>query len=119
MITFAGSGVRLGGLRPGGAARPMFAPTGLNAWARFSRWVALSSGPIAIANGLADVSRIDRPAARTNSAARNGANANSLLAGRNRRPPSVARPSPVRTPALYPNRRLIIAAGMASEKYAP
>jgi hypothetical protein len=42
----------------------MFAPTGLNDWARFSRWVAFSSGPIAITKGLAEVSRIDRPAAR-------------------------------------------------------
>ena len=48
----------------------MFAPTGLNAWARFSRWVALISGPIAMTNGLAEVSRMDSPAASTNSAMR-------------------------------------------------
>ena len=48
----------------------MFAPTGLNAWARLSRWVALSSGPIAMTNGLAEVSRMDSPAASTNRATR-------------------------------------------------
>ena len=78
----------------------MFAPTGLNACARFSRWVALCSGPIAIANGLAEVSRIDRPAASTNSATRNGTYASSSLAGKNRSPPTVASPSPVSTPVL-------------------
>ena len=78
----------------------MFAPTGLNACARFSRWVALSSGPIAIANGFADVSRIDRPAASTNSATRNGANASIWAAGKNMTPPIVASPRPVSTPVL-------------------
>ena len=78
----------------------MFAPTGLNAWARLSRCVALSSGPIAITNGLAEVSRIDSPAASTNRATRNGTNSSSLLAGMNSRPPTVASPSPVSTPVL-------------------
>ena len=48
----------------------MLAPTGLNDWARLSRRVAVSSGPIAMAKGLAEVSRIDSPAASTNRAAR-------------------------------------------------
>ena len=48
----------------------MFAPTGLNDWARLSRWVALSSGPIAMTKGLAEVSRIDSPAASTKRARR-------------------------------------------------
>ena len=52
------------------SSTPMFAPTGLKAWARLSRWVALPSGPIAITNGLADVSRIDSPAASTKRAIR-------------------------------------------------
>ncbi len=53
------------------SSTPMLAPTGLNDWARFSRRVAVSSGPIAMAKGLAEVSRMDRPAASTNSAIKN------------------------------------------------
>jgi hypothetical protein len=55
---------------------------------------------MAITKGLAEVSRMERPAARTNSAARNGVNASSSLAGTKRRPPTAARPSPVSTPVL-------------------
>ena len=79
---------------------PMFAPTGLNAWARFSLWVALSSGPIAMTKGFAEVSRIDSPAASTNRAIRKGANFSSPLAGMKSSPPTAASPSPVSTPAL-------------------
>jgi len=100
MITLAGSGVRFGRISTAPSSTPMFAPTGLNACARFSRWVALSSGPIAIANGFAEVSRIDRPAASTNSATRNGAKVSIWAAGKNMTPPTVASPSPVRTPVL-------------------
>ena len=78
----------------------MFAPTGLNAWARLSRCVAVGSGPMEITNGLADVSRIDRPAASTNSAMRKKPYSSSLPAGMNRNPPTVASPSPVSTPVL-------------------
>ena len=100
MITFDGSGVRFGRISTAPSRTPMFAPTGLKACARFSRWVAVSSGPIAIANGLAEVSRIDKPAASTNSATRNGANSSSELAGKNSTPPTVASPRPVSTPVL-------------------
>jgi len=78
----------------------MFAPTGLNACAKFNRWVADSSGPIAITNGFAEVSRIDSPAASTNSAHRKNPYCSSRLAGMNRTPPSDASPRPVSTPAL-------------------
>ena len=78
----------------------MFAPTGLKAWARFSRWVALSSGPIAMTKGLAEVSRIDSPAASTNSATRKNTNSSSRLAGMKSSPPTVASPRPVSTPVL-------------------
>jgi hypothetical protein len=72
MMTFEASGVSCGRMRTAPSRTPTFAPTGLKDWARLSRWVALPSGPIAITNGFADVSRIDSPAARTKSATRNG-----------------------------------------------
>ena len=100
MIVFSASDVIAGRMSTAPSRTPMFAPTGLKAWARLSRCVALSSGPIAITNGLADVSRIESPAARTNSATRNGANSSSELAGMKSRPPMDARPSPVSTPVL-------------------
>ena len=78
----------------------MFAPTGLNACARFSRWVALISGPIAITKGLAEVSRMESPAASTNSATRKNPYARSWLAGMKSNPPTVASPRPVSTPVL-------------------
>ena len=101
------------------SSTPMLAPTGLKAWARLSRCVALPSGPIAITKGLADVSRIESPAARTNRARRKNPYTSAELAGMKSSPPIAARPSPVSTPTLYPKRRLIRAAGMASVKYAP
>ena len=70
MIVLDASEVMLGRMITAPSSTPMFAPTGLNACARLSRCVALSSGPIAITNGFAEVSRIDRPAASTNSASR-------------------------------------------------
>ena len=70
MIVLDASEVICGRMSTAPSSTPMFAPTGLNAWARLSRWVALSSGPIAITNGLADVSRIDSPAASTKRARR-------------------------------------------------
>jgi hypothetical protein len=53
-----------------------------------------------MANGLAEVSRIDMPEASTKSDTRNGRKAISRLAGKNRTPPRVASPRPVSTPAL-------------------
>ena len=53
------------------SSTPMLAPTGLNDCARLSRRVPVSSGPIAMTNGLAEVSRMDRPAASTNRAIKN------------------------------------------------
>ena len=70
MIVLDASEVIWGRMSTAPSRTPMFAPTGLNDWARLSRWVALSSGPIAITKGLAEVSRIDSPAARTNRANR-------------------------------------------------
>ncbi len=49
----------------------MFVPTGLNAWARFKRRVAVLSAPSDITYGFADVSRIEQPAAIANRATRN------------------------------------------------
>jgi len=49
----------------------MFVPTGLNAWAKFSRRVAVLSGPSEMTYGLAEVSRIEQPAAIANRATRN------------------------------------------------
>ena len=49
----------------------MFVPTGLNAWARLSRRVAVASEPSEMTYGFAEVSRIEQPAAIANSATRN------------------------------------------------
>ena len=49
----------------------MFVPTGLNAWARFNRRVAVLSGPSEMTYGFAEVSRIEQPAAIANRATRN------------------------------------------------
>jgi hypothetical protein len=70
MIVLAASEVICGRMSTAPSRTPTFAPTGLKAWARLSRCVALPSRPIAITNGLADVSRIDRPAASTKRAKR-------------------------------------------------
>ena len=53
------------------SSTPMFVPTGLNAWAKFSRRVAVLSGPSEMTYGLAEVSRIEQPAAIANRATRN------------------------------------------------
>jgi hypothetical protein len=70
MMTFDASEVSDGRMSSAPSSTPMFAPTGLNAWARLSRCVAEFSGPIAMTNGLAEVSRIDKPAASTKRASR-------------------------------------------------
>ena len=49
----------------------MFVPTGLKAWARFRRRVAVASEPSDMTYGLAEVSRIEHPAAIANRATRN------------------------------------------------
>ena len=59
----------------------MLVPSGLNACARLSRRVADSSGPSEITYGLAEVSRIEQPAAMANSAKRNASKVMILLAG--------------------------------------
>ena len=53
------------------SSTPRLEPMGLNACAKLRRRVALCSGPMDITKGLALVSRMDRPAARVNSAVRN------------------------------------------------
>ena len=71
MIVLLSSGVRLGRMSTAPMSTPRLAPTGLNDCARLSRWVALASSPIAMTKGLAEVSRIESPAASTKSASRN------------------------------------------------
>jgi hypothetical protein len=100
MIVLAASDVIWGRMTTAPSSTPMFAPTGLNDCARLSRCVALCSGPIAMTNGLAEVSRIESPDASTKSATRKGTNSSRLLAGMNSRPPIEASPSPVSTPVL-------------------
>lgn len=78
----------------------MFVPSGLNAWARLSRLVAVSSGPRESTYGFADVSRIEQPAAIAKSATRKASNVMILLAGKKAKEPSAARPRPVSKPTL-------------------
>ena len=61
----------LGRISVEATSTPMFVPTGLNAWARFSLRVAVFSEPSERTYGLAEVSRIEQPAAIANSATRN------------------------------------------------
>src|ERR1700730_7090625 len=67
--TLSGSG-HVGRTEGGARKTPMLVPTGLKAWARFSRRVALPSGPMEMMKGFAEVSRIDSPAASAKSATR-------------------------------------------------
>ena len=67
---FTGSS-NFGRMRVAASSTPMFVPTGLNACAKLSRRVAVSSGPSESTYGLAEVSRIEQPAAIANRATRN------------------------------------------------
>ncbi len=60
-----------GRIRVAAISTPMLVPSGLNACAKFSRRVAVASGPREITYGLAEVSRMEQPAASANSATRN------------------------------------------------
>ena len=61
----------LGRISVEASSTPMFVPTGLNAWARFRRRVAVASEPSDMTYGFAEVSRIEQPAAIANRATRN------------------------------------------------
>ena len=61
----------LGRISVEASSTPMFVPTGLKAWARFRRRVAVASEPSDMTYGLAEVSRIEHPAAIANRATRN------------------------------------------------
>jgi hypothetical protein len=71
----------LGRIKVEASSTPMFVPTGLNAWAKLRRRVAVDSGPSERTYGFADVSRIEQPAAIANRAMRKASYVMILLAG--------------------------------------
>ena len=75
------AGFIFGKTRTAASRTPRLVPSGLNDCARLSRLVAVPSGPIAMANGLAEVSRTERPAARMNRAMRKKPKVSDLAAG--------------------------------------
>ena len=91
-------------------------PGGLNDCEKFSRCSDVSGGPNCAINGFAAVSRNDAPLPTVNSAIRNSAYCPLTAAGQNITMPPPNRHSPVTMPALYPQRRISSAAGIAMTK---
>ena len=95
---------------------PTMVPGGLKDCAKLRRRSEVAGEPNCATKGLQAVSRIDAPLPTTKSAMRKGKYSPVIAAGQKRIIPSPKVQRPTIMPALYPQRRMRRAAGMAMQK---